>query len=502
MVLPGFIDSHMHIPEGAVLPLYEVRLREGLPVEDYVPTIRSFAEAHPELAAIRGFGWDDSLFALAGPSKTMLDEAVPDRPAVIRSSSLHSSWCNTKALELAGVTRETPVPPHGIIEKDPVTGEPTGTLHESAQDLVISRLPDYSIEQYVAALDHFQKTVTAPLGLTTCFDARLHAGLSNAMGAFAELEREGRLNVRIRGGMLIDPNAPLDAELDRAMTIRAKYRGPLFQVNTAKFFADGSAFSIYLDEPFSSLPPGLPEGYRGYPGWEPGAMATAAVEAAKLGFQLHIHAIGDAAVRISLDAIEAAERALGNDDIRAAIAHLFLVSERDRERLAELNVVAVMQPVWMQRDPYYYQAYLPTLGQERCDTMMPLKSFFDRGLLVVSSTDFPIVNPPSPLDGIAIGALRWHPAGSTPGDVWAPEERASVEQMIRSYTVNGAVANFLEDETGSIEPGKSADLVVLSDNLLDVPADKIGFSWMGAGTVKVLRTIFRGKTVYAAEEMT
>lgn len=501
MTLPGFIDSHMHIPEGAVLPLHEVRLPEGLPVGEYIPTIRAFAQANPGLAAIRGIGWDDSLFTSSGPSAAMLDEAVPDRPAVIRSGSLHSSWCNTKALQMAGITRDTPEPPHGIIEKDPTTGEPAGTLHESAQELVISKLPDYSVEQYVAALDHFQKTVSAPLGITTCFDARLTPKLGNAMEAFALLEREGRLNVRVRGAFLIDPLDPLEPQLAQAAATRARYQDPLFQVNAVKFFADGSGLSIFLEEPFSSLPPSFPEGYRGYPGWDPETMAAAVVESAKLGFQLHIHAIGDAAVRISLDAIEAAEQALGRNDIRPAIIHLFLVNEQDRRRLADLNVVAVVQPVWMQRDPFYYQGYLPTLGEARCDRMFPLKSFFDRGVLVTSSTDFPIVNPPSPLDGIAIGVLRWSPGVSAPGDVWAPDERADVRQMIRSYTINGAEALFLENETGSIEIGKSADLVVLNENLFDIPAETIGFSWRGSGTAKVLMTMFQGRTVYQADEM-
>ncbi len=160
-----------------------------------------------------------------------------------------------------------------------------------------------------------------------------------------------------------------------------------------------------------------------------------------------------------------------------------------------------MQPVRMQKDPYYYQGYLPTLGEARCARMMPLKSLFDRGVLVVSSTDFPIINPPSPLDGIAIGALRWHPLTSKPDNVWTPAERADVWQMICSYTINCARANLLDNETGSIEIGKSADLVVLNENILELPPERIGFNWMGGGTTKVLMTIFRGKPVCTTSEM-
>ena len=205
--------------------------------------------------------------------------------------------------------------------------------------------------------------------------------------------------------------------------------------------------------------------------------------------------------RISSDAIEAAELAVGSDAIRPAIAHIFLIDEADKQRLADLGVVAAMQPAWMQRDPYYYQAYLPTLGQARCDRMMPLKSLLDLGIVVTSSTDFPIVNPPSPLDGIAIGALRLHPLASAPGDVWSPKERATVAQMIRTYTINGAFAAFTDGDTGSIEPGKSADLVVLNEDILEIAPERVGFQWMGGGTAKVVMTVFQGRTVYQAPEM-
>jgi predicted amidohydrolase YtcJ len=501
MVLPGFIDSHMHNPEGATLPLFEVSLTEGMPVEAYVPTIKAFAQVHSELALIRGAGWDDSYYSLVGPRKEQLDEAVPDRPAIIRSCSFHSLWCNSRALKLAGITKDTPSPPYGAIEKDPETGEPTGTLHESAQDLVISRLPDYSTDQYMQGFEEFQRSVTGPCGITSCFDARYALQHGNALKALTQLESEGRLHVRFRGALYIDPAESVDGQLDQAAAFRARHRGPLFQTNSVKFFADGSGYGIYLNEPFTNVPPSYATDYRGYPSWDPDAMTDAAVKAALLGFHLHFHAIGDAAARMSLDAIQAAEQAVGSKGIRAAITHLFLVDSVDMGRLADLKVVAILQPVWMQKDPYFYQGYLPQLGPERCARLMPLKSLFDRGILVASSTDFPITNPPSPLDGIAIGALRWNPLLSAAGDVWTPAERASVRQMIESYTINGARANFLETETGSIEIGKWADLAVLNENILESPPESIGFNWMGGGTAKVLMTMFCGKTVYRASDL-
>ncbi len=501
MVLPGFIDSHMHLMLGAVEALYEVSIPYGLPVAEYLPRIKAFADDNPGLPVIRGAGWDDGAFLLAGPAKEMLDTAVPDRPAAIVATSRHTLWVNTAALQLAGITKDTPDPPHGTIEKDAASGEPTGTLYESAQDLVLDKLPPYSVDQYKAGFEYILRSVAGKNGITSAFEARILPREANGRQALEELEREGKLTLRIRAALMLDPDRPLDSQLRWAEATRKQHDGPLFKTDAVKFFVDGVGFTTYLLEPFSTIPAGLPADCRGVSTWTAEGLSQASVAAAQRGFRLHYHAIGDAAVRMSLDAVAKVEEAVGSTEVRPEIAHLFVVDPTDMQRLADLKVVAVLQPVWMMKDPVYDSTYLPLFGDERCERLFPLKSLFDLGLTVASSSDYPVTDPDSPLDGIMTGVLRWHPSWSEPGDVWTPAERVGLGQMIDSFTINGAKANFLEHETGSIEVGKSADMVVLNEDLFDLPPERIGYNWLGlAGTAKVLMTIFAGKTVYADPE--
>lgn len=504
MALPGFVDSHMHFTNGAVANLYEVQIPQGMPTSEYPAFIKAFADSHPDLAAIRGWGWDISQYippvATQGPSKAVLDAVVPDRPVALQDSSLHNIWCNSKALELAGITKDTPDPPGGHIEKDPVTGEPTGTLYETASDLVTAALPQYTVAQYKAALLRFQKDVAARVGLTTLFDARLLIG-SNAVKALEQLAAEGKLRMRVRGALLTDPEAALEPQVRAAEAERRKHTRPLFKTNTLKFFVDGVGFSSYMLEPFANaVSGGYPADYRGFSPWSDAQLAKASALGAKKGFQLHYHAIGDAAVRLALDAVEAAEKAVRSKAIRAGITHNFWVDPADMARFGALKVVAVEQPTWMIHDAFYDMAYVPSVGAERAARIFPMKSFFDAGVTVASSTDYPI-SPPDPLDGIGSGATRWNPLLSLPGVVLAPEEKVSVPQMIRSYTINGARANFLERATGNIVVGKSADLVVLDRNILEIPAEEIFSAYTAplppeVGRTTVLMTVFKGRTVF------
>ena len=505
MALPGFIDSHMHFTNGGIADLYELQIPQGMPTADYAGFIKTFADAHPDLAAIRGWGWDIAAYVLHGPLKETLDAVVSDRPVAIQDSSLHLLWCNSKALELAGITKDTPDPPYGHIERDPVTGEPSGTLYESAAALVTNALPQYTVAQYKAAITHFQKDVAARVGLTTVFDPRLLIG-ANSEKALEQMAQDRKLTIRVRGALLMDPDKPVGPQLQAAAIERSKHRTPLFRTDTLKFFIDGVAFSSYMLEPFSNaVAAGYPADYRGYAAWDEAKVKDASARGARRGFQLHYHAIGDAAVRIALDTVQAAETAAGSKAIRAGITHNFWVDPVDMPRFGELKVVAVEQPTWMEKDWFYYNAYVPSVGTECASRAFPMKSFFDQGVTVASSTDYPI-SPPDPLDGIATGVTRWNPLLSAPGDILAPEERVTVRQMIRSYTINGARANFLEKTTGSIVVGKSADLVVLDRNILDIPAEEIFSAYAvplppSVGRTTVLMTISQGRLVFKSADM-
>jgi len=481
LVLPGFIDSHCH-PSAAVEQFGAVALFGMRSVAEYQKAIVDFVNAHPGATVIRGSGWSNTVFGPAGPDKAILDEVVRDLPVALSSEDGHSTWVNSRALDLAGVTKETKDPPGGVIERDPVTGEPNGTLRESAAGLVSKVIPDYTVEELARGLEEYQ-TMALAFGITTAHEASLGVG-GNSLEAYKALETAARLRMRFRASLYTDPEKGPEQVREQAAE-RDRNRGPLFQTRTAKIFIDGviEGGTAYLKEPYAHKP-----GFRGKPLWTPEALDTICAALDKKGFQLHFHAIGDAAVAEALDGIAFAARINGRRDSRAMLTHLQLVSPEDVLRFKALGAVAVTQPFWFMKDDYYSNIQVPYLGLKRADEEYPMESFFRAGVMVTSSSDYTVTIPCDPIQAIQIGMTRSRPGLTDPGAVLWPGERASLEQMLASLTVNGAYANFLENTTGTIETGKSADLVVLDKNLFDLPADKIG-------TAKVILTLFEGREV-------
>ncbi len=489
LVLPGFIDSHAHASE-TVGDIFGVKLKGLASLEEYLAAVRDFAADHPRLSAIRGWGWSNVVAQGRGPTAAALDAAVADRPALLTSEDGHSLWANSLALRLAGVDAATPAPANGVIERDPVTGAPSGTLREGAQHLLRAAAEPYTREQCAEGLRLFQREVAGPLGVTTVFDPMLVAG-EPIFDAFEDLQRDGELTVRYRAGFWLRSDLPVDEQLRAASAERERHHGALFQANAVKLFADGviEGHTAFLDEPYADTP-----GDRGFPEWPAAALNTASVAAAGEGFELHYHAIGDAGTAMALDAIAAA-RAAGHRGGRPAITHVQLTRRGDIERFAALGVTAVLNPYWFLRDDYFYDLQVPYLGPERAEHEYPMASFFAAGVPVASASDFPVTVPPDPLAGIQVGVMRWFAGESTPGDVLWPEERVGVEQMIDSFTIAGARAHGLDDETGSLEVGKSADLIVLDTNILSAAPEEIG-------AAAVLLTVFRGDEVYRAAGFT
>ena len=489
LMLPGFIDSHMHA-SAAVSDLYEVSLYGLGSMKAYQKAIRTFANEHAEVAVVQGSGWSNTVAPGIGPTKQQLDVVVKDRPAVMFSEDGHSAWCNTLALKQAGITAKTKDPEGGVIERTPGTKTPSGTLRESAVDLVAPIIPGYTVAQMKEGIRHFQQVVAAPLGLTTATDMALTPG-DTALDAYQQLADADELTVRMRGFLYLGPeNGPIADQVAAAVAERAKHTTPLFQTNAVKLFVDGviEGHTALLNYPYKDK-----AGFLGVPVWPTySALQEASVAAAEADFQLHYHSIGDAATSQALNAIAAAQAAIGSDAGRPGITHLQLVTPSDFVRFAQLKVTAVPQPYWFVKDDYYYGIQLPYLGKWRADREYPMRSFFDNSVLVASSSDYPVTYPPDPLDAIQTGVMRWIQSSyewAKPGDILWPAERVTVQRMIDSFTIAGARGNFLEDETGSIEAGKSADMVVLDTNILTCPAERIG-------NAQVLQTILRGVTIY------
>ena len=494
LVLPGFSDAHMH-PSFATGELFEVRLADCRSVEQCLDRVARFAAEHPELPAIRGGGWYPTMVPMEGMTAEALDRAVPDRPACIHDDNVHAQWVNSELLRRAGVGREDPGWAGAVVERLP-DGAPKGLLHE-AFPWVDRALPQYTVEQRSEALRYFQRELAARYGMTLVHEAGLHPW-ETMLDAYLQLEESDELTARFCLDAMLDPDLPLDEQLEAAAEMRARFTGPLVRAAGVKLFVDGviETHTAYLAEPYADRP-----GFRGAPIWEPARLAEASAAAAAAGFQLHYHVIGEAAVSLAVDAIAAArgedgggarQRSSGVAPARDIVTHVQLVAAADYARMAALGVTAAVQPYWFTNDPDYYRALHRLVG-ERAARQFPMASFLRAGVAVAGGSDYPVSPPPDPLLAIQRGVLRRDPTAEIENTELWPEEAVDVETMIAAFTIAGARANFLENETGSLEPGKSADLVVLSEDILELPPERIHES-------EVRLTLFRGAPVFAAAE--
>lgn len=499
MVLPGFIDSHAHASsannEAASLEMFHLESRKAC-----LEAVKKFAADHPEHIVIYGSGWHNALFPPTGPIKEDLDAIIPDRPVCLESEDGHFFWVNSKTIAMAGVTKNTPNPVGGLIERDPKTGIPSGTFRETARDLIQNVLPPFTVEQVKHSIRNFMREA-ARVGITTVHDPLLvmpdaegqlngFGYLRNNIQAFAEMARDQELSLRVRGAVLTDPT--LDAAQVRAIkSVCEQQSGPLFQMIGIKVFVDGvvEGATAFLLEPYAHM-----QETCGEPLWSQEKLNELFAAAEKEDLQIHIHAIGDAAFRMSLDALEHARNENHTSDARHLITHLHIVDRVDIPRMAGLDVIGVPQPFWFVKGDYFHNLEKQYLGLERAEKEYPMKSLAKAGILLAGASDYPVQVPSPPLLGIMLGVTRCEPGETDPNEILGPEERMGLEEMIECFTINGARANFLENETGSIEVGKKADMVVLEKNLFDIPETDIA-------DTKVMMTLFEGQTVYRDSEL-
>ena len=484
MVLPGFVDAHAH-PSHAMDFVGNISLYSLDSLEEYEKAIAEFVESHPDAEFYRGSGWADTLFPNLGPTKEILDAIIPDRPIAIVSYDGHSMWVNSVTLERARINKDTPDPDGGRIERGSETGQPSGTLRETAFKLIEGVIPDHSKEERKKALLAYQEMANRA-GITMSHDAMLDV---QAIAAFNALAEEDQLKMRFRGSITLEPDQGIKQQIEMVLEERTRNTHPYFQTHAAKIFVDGvvEGGTAYLLDPYEHKPE-----FRGEPIWDPESLKDACVALDAENIQIHFHVIGDAAARITLDALEHAQMKNGRRDSRHLITHLQLVEPEDIKRFKQLGVIAVPQPFWFKIDDYYAELALPYLGKERAAKQYPMQSFIDAGVIMASASDFPVTIPFDPLIAIQIGITRLDIVETTEEVLWS-EERTSLEDLITSFTYNGAYANFLENETGSIEVGKQADIIVLNQNLFEIPAKEIA-------KAKVLLTLVNGNEVFKASE--
>jgi predicted amidohydrolase YtcJ len=480
-VLPGFSDSHTHpVSSGRDLDLCDLSAAETR--ADVETAVRTYAAAHPDRPWIVGAGWALPLFADANPKREDLDRLVPDRPAALSAADGHSTWANSRALALAGIDANTPDPPNGRIERDP-RGVPTGTLREAAQERLRAVMPSATAEERLAGLRR-AVALAHSFGITSIFEASAERG---ELEAYRALDRAGGLGLQVRAALYVDPHPKPPRSIEEQVAELVALRdgeswGPHVVPGAAKLFADGviESGTAALLAPYVGKTPAS----SGTLDWEPERLrqVTRALDAA--GFQIHVHAIGDRAIRETLDAIEALP---AGRDRRPVMAHIQLFDPRDLPRFRRLGVAASFQPLWAYADSYIRELTLPVLGPERSRWLYPIASMAKTGAVLAGGSDWS-VSSMNPLDAIEVALTRRGP-GEAAGEPWIGDERVDLSTMIAAYTIGSQWAMFGEHDAGSIEPGKYADLVVLEKNLFEIPVTEIS-------DVAVAATYFGGVEVY------
>jgi hypothetical protein len=481
VLLPSFTDAHVHMLEGGVM--LDTCNVAGITTADAIlAAIANYAAANPDAAWIAGSGWSLAAFPDANPRREDLDRIVPDRPVFLIAEDGHSAWVNSRALAAAEIDRATPDPPRGRIEHDAATGEPSGTLRETAMESVQALAFDIGPLEALRGLRRAVAQAHA-FGITSFVDAR--ATISAYDWAYRVLDLAGMLDARVVLSLWFDPSRGDEQFAGFASRRDADFTEHV-RATAIKLFVDGVAESrtAYLLEPYEG------GGDRGTPNFTRERLAEIATRLDHDGFQLHFHAIGDAAVRMALDAVATTRERNGPRDARHHVAHLQLVDPADWPRFAALGVFANVQALWAFPTQYVMDLDVPALGRARTERMYPIGSLERAAAPLAAGSDWP-VSSMNPLAAMQVAVTRSDP--EKPGGAQlGVGEGVDLATIIDAYTIGGARLMHGEAATGSIEVGKSADLVVFDRDLFAIPPG-------GITGAKALLTLFEGEAVYEAE---
>ncbi|WP_294392647.1 amidohydrolase [uncultured Sphingomonas sp.] len=482
-LMPAFGDAHVH-PVFGGLGYARCSLHTGKSVDDYRRTIAACIAKTPGTGAVYGVGWEDGLFPPNGiPNKRILDALSTDRPLIFASTGGHSLWVNSKALALAGITRDTPDPVNGKIDRDPTTGEPVGGLEESAMQLVDKLVPPPTDADREGAIAYTAKLFNS-LGITSWHDAMLEwqtGGTSLDLNAYKAVKDRGALTVHTVLDIKWDNGRGFEQMAD-IVKLSADARGKGLTANGVKFFMDG----VIPQQTAAMLAPYEGTNVKGETQISAARLKEAVADLEKRGMQSHFHAIGDGAVRQALDAVAAAHGGAASDT-RPMISHLNVIDPADQARFGKLGVAAIFQPLWACNEPYM-ALMLERIGPVRTRYVYPEAGVLKGGGRIAYGADWSVASA-NPLEGIEVALTRVAPGGSLPPLL--PEQAVSLESALKAYTINVAYVNHLEKVTGSITVGKSADLVVLDQDLFRIKPAAIH-------TTKVVATIFQGREVYGS----
>lgn len=473
LMLPGFVEAHTHPFLGAFLTTgVDLQLPTG---KDALAAIAAYADANPT-GPVRGFGWRVDMFPPEGPSRADLDAIVPDRPAYFFAIDAHSMWANSKALEMAGITRDTPdpIPGFSYYARDE-NGEPTGYVLEVVAVLtVVNAVAAISVAGMGSLLEDWLPKAAAA-GITTVFDAGVPP-IGDDQGAllqlYADLEQRGALPFRVIGSYAVK-GPPIDGAVQQLLDLKGRINTELVNINVLKIVGDGTqeGYTAWLLMPYADR-----EGYIGASPFSVDQWRQLIAEADRAGIDVHVHACGERTTRVALDAIEAAMIANPKRDRRNAIAHLVYVDDADMPRFNELGVTAQFSANWMTADPDTLGILRDRYGPERHGKIYRPHSMLEAGANIAFGTDWPAAGYFStykPLDSIQI-ALTRQLVGQPGAPVLAPaDQRLDLEQAVRANTLGAAHQLRMEDRIGSIEPGKLADLIVLEKDIFTLDPHEI-----------------------------
>ena len=495
MLLPGFVESHIHptmalVAEGADLQFDSL--------DQLLASVKTWADAHPDAKVIRGFGWRYSLFPTTGPTKEPLDKLFPDRPVFLFAIDGHSGWVNSKALEMTGVNAKTPdpVPGFSFFARDPKTGEPTGWVVEGPAEIAIFfKLQPPSAELAIAAMTEMLPKFSAA-GITAVFDAGISTmPTESGLDGYQALEKENKLPIRVVASYYWN-NPATEDPAGIALKLRDKYHSELVQFRALKVNADGgeAQHTAVLLRPYFDRP-----GFYGDYLLDPKLMEAAVLKAQANGLDTHCHCYGDAAIRAYLDIVAKAEKQYPNSPSRHTIAHSLMITDQDVPRFKELNVTMQTSAQWITPDPYS-EVMMKILGTELVNTEWArMNSVLKAGGRLALGTDWPAagyVSSYRPLEAIQVALTRailpqYGDKQFTP--IMPPvNERITLDQALKAYTLDSAYVLDLEKATGSLEVGKLADIVVLEKDLYTIPPSDIS-------TTKVKLTMMNGNVTYRAQ---